>query len=95
MPAYDVAHIREQGVDLIIVPLNWQFGGISSKEQSEIVNNLQIHATAAGLHGTVVPVWEDPSGHFNWIAPTPWHPFFRGINMYFVQTNLNRRISWE
>jgi hypothetical protein len=40
MPNFDVAHIREQGVDLIIIPLQSSFGTKSQEEQNEIAVEL-------------------------------------------------------
>ena len=57
MPRFKVAHIREQGIDLIIVPLDAAFGSKTSEDQQEIIAELQLHASGAGLAGTVVPVW--------------------------------------
>lgn len=54
---YDVAHIREEGVDLIIIPLRSSFGHRTTLEQNETTRYLQACASAAGLAGTVVPVW--------------------------------------
>lgn len=93
MPRYDLAHIREQGIDLIIIPLNSSFGHRTQAEQQEIVDELQLHANAAGLKGTVVPVWES-LGRMGFLAPSRWHPFFQSINLQFVGANLNRYISW-
>lgn len=93
MPTYDVAHIREQGVDLIIVPLKASFGRKSRSEQAEIQSYLQQCATSAGLAGTIVPVWEGSSGRMAFIAPTNWHAFFKSINMNFVAANINRKLT--
>lgn len=75
MTTYDVAHIREQGVNLIIVPLDSSFGLKTTIEQQRIVVGLQECATAAGLIGTVVPVWDSGGGQMAFLAPSNWHPF--------------------
>lgn len=93
MPRYDLAHIREQGIDLIIIPLNSSFGHRTQAEQQEIVDELQLHANAAGLKGTVVPVWES-LGRMRFLAPSRWHAFFQSINLQFVRANLNKYILW-
>jgi hypothetical protein len=93
MPQFDVAHIREQGVDLIIVPLNSAFGSRPTSEQHAITAELQMRANAAGLAGTVVPVWE--SGYrMTFIAPPGYHPFFQSISLAYVAANINRTLSW-
>lgn len=93
MAAYDVAHIREQGVDLIIIPLESSFGQRSRSDQVEVTAGLQLCAGAAGLAGTVVPVWEDGFGRMAFLAPQGFHPFFRSIDLMFVARNINRRLT--
>jgi len=93
MPRYDLAHIREQEIDLIIIPLNSSFGHRTQAEQQEIVGELQLRANAAGLKGSVVPVWES-LGRMAFLAPSRWHPFFQSISLQFVHANLNKNISW-
>ncbi len=93
MADFDVAHIREQGVDLIIIPLDRSFGHKSQTEQNAISADLQACASAAGLAGTVVPVWDDGIGRMMFLAPQGIHPFFRSIDLSFVAANINRRIT--
>jgi hypothetical protein len=52
-----IAHIHEQGIDLIIVPLAASFGIKSNHEQLELIGSLQARAVFDGICGTVVPVW--------------------------------------
>lgn len=94
MPRFQVAHIREQGVDLIIIPLNDSFRFKSQTEQNQIISELQLRATNAGLAGTVVPVWDSGGGRMAFIAPPNWHPFFRSINLQFIAANINRELYW-
>ena len=56
MNKFKVAHLREQGVDLIIIPLEKEFAHKSPSDQGDIAQSLQICASSAGLDGTVVPV---------------------------------------
>jgi hypothetical protein len=88
-----VAHVNEQGVDLIIIPLDSSFGNKSVQDQHQAIAELQIHATSAGLKGTVVPVWEH-LGRMMFIAPQQWHPFFASLNVGWVWANVNREIFW-
>jgi hypothetical protein len=62
MAKFDVAHLREQNVDLIIIPLGRQFDFKSQADQRSTIDALQRCATAAGLTGTVVPIWQTTSG---------------------------------
>jgi hypothetical protein len=94
MPALKVAHVRQQGVDLIIAPLNHDFGYKPQQDQQDIVGEIQVRARSAGLAGTVVPVWDNGGGRMGFIAPKNWHPFFRSLNLREVWANVNREISW-
>jgi hypothetical protein len=94
MPSFEVAHIREQGIDLIIIPLKNDFGQKGHSTQEEIVEELQLHASSAGLAGTVVPVWQSSGGRMGFIAPSNWHPFFKGLNLNFIARNINKKITW-
>ncbi len=68
MTTFKIAHIREQGIDLIIAPLDSTFGSKSKNDQNEIIASLQACASSAGLAGTVVPVWRMDNSH-RFIAP--------------------------
>jgi hypothetical protein len=92
MADYQVAHLREQGQDLIIVPVEARFGGLSEARQLAEVNSLQHCASIAGLAGTVCPVWQS-GARFYFRAPRAWQPFFRSIDWDFVMANINRKLS--
>ncbi len=94
MPSVKVAHLRQQGVDLIIALLNHDFGFKTQQDQQEIVGEIQVRARSAGLAGRVVPVWDSGGGRMSFIAPQNWHPFFRSMNLQTVWANVNREISW-
>jgi hypothetical protein len=89
-----VAHVRQQGVDLVITPLDPDFRYKTPQDQREIVNEIQLRSRSAGLAGTVVPVWDGGGGRMSFIAPQPWHPFFRSLDLRLVWANVNREISW-
>jgi hypothetical protein len=94
MPRYRVAHINEQGQDMIIVPLESSFGRQITSDQEATIAELQIRANSAGLAGTVVPVWDGGGGRMYFIAPGPWRGFFENINLQWVAMNLNKEIYW-
>jgi hypothetical protein len=93
MPRFKVAHLHKQGQDMVIIPLDSNFGQKSEQQQHEIIADLQAHSQAAGLKGTVVPVWES-SGRMSFIAPRPWHPFFQSMSLRRIWANINKEISW-
>lgn len=94
MPSLKIAHIREQGQDMIIAPLDGSFGRKPSADQHDAIEDIQRAARSAGLRGTVVPVWDGSGGRFTFIAPQQWHPFFRSIDMRWVHANVNRTLTW-
>lgn len=92
MAKFKVAHIREQGIDLIIAPLESSFGRKSSTDQHEFIEALQMCASVAGLAGTVVPVWREGSRH-SFIAPQKWHPFFKSLGWNDIIYNINQELT--
>lgn len=93
MTTFQIAHIREQGIDLIIVPLDSSFRYKTESEQTAVHSALQTCATAAGLKGTVVPVWDVGGGRMGFLAPRNWHSFFTSINLGIVTANINRELT--
>jgi hypothetical protein len=94
VPTLKVAHVRQQGIDLVIAPLNSDFGHKTRHDQEEIVSEIQVRSRSAGLAGTVVPVWDNGGGRMAFIAPNNWHPFFHSLNLSAVWANVNCEISW-
>jgi hypothetical protein len=95
MATFDVAHITENGVNFIIVPMHSNFGFKTAHEQSAVVSKLQLHANAAGLTGTVVPVWDSGNGRLAFVAPPDRHLFLRHIDLGYVAQKINKELSWE
>jgi len=93
MPHFRIAHLCQQGQNMVIVPLDSPFGHKTSEDQNAIITDLQLRARSAGLAGTVVPVWES-GGRMNFIAPRPWHPFFQSLSIADVLRNINKELSW-
>jgi hypothetical protein len=94
MPTFQVAHILEQGVNLIIIPLESSFGNRMPNDQNAVIAELQMRANGAGLAGTVVPVWDAGLGRLAFVAPLQWHPFFKGISLQWVAANINKSLFW-
>lgn len=92
MSQFKIAHIREQGINLIIIPLESDFENKSNDAQQEIIDSLQLAASSAGLAGTVVPVWRTGRQH-SFIAPNRWHPFFRSLSWNQIISNLNKVLT--
>lgn len=94
MSRLKIAHLHEQGQDIIIVPLDRSFATKAPREQDQIVSELQIRSQSAGLKGRVIPVWDSGGGRMSFVAPQAWHPFFRSLSLESVFANLNRELSW-
>lgn len=92
MNKFKIAHIREQGQDMIIIPLESSFGRKSEQEQSEIIASLQACAIGANLAGTVVVVWKDGNSH-RFIAPNKWQPFFKSLPWNNIIRSLNKELT--
>jgi hypothetical protein len=90
---YNLAHIREQGIDLIIIPLDSSFGYKTTIEQKQVANALQTCANVAGLAGIVVPVWDTGGGRMGFLAPPNLHPYFSSIGLAFVAANINQKLT--
>ena len=94
MPTYKIAHIHEQGNDMIVIPVDSSFGNKMSSDQNAQMVEFQARAHAAGLKGHVVIVWDAGSGRMGFLAPTKWQPFFASINLQIVMATLNKTLSW-
>ena len=93
MTSLKIAHIREQGQDMIIAPLASSFEHKTTNDQLAAVEEIQLAARSAGLRGTVAVVWQS-GGRMKFIGPRPWHPFLGSLSMSHIQMNLNRTLSW-
>jgi hypothetical protein len=94
MPGLKLAHIREQGQDMIIFPLDHRFGQLSQQEQQEELQGLENRAHAAGLAGHAIAIWDAGGGRARFIGPRQWHAFLQGKSLRWVLANLNKQISW-
>lgn len=94
MTTLEIAHVREQGIDMIIVPLDRSFHHKTSPQQNAARNEIQVRANSAGLRGSVALVWDAGGGRMGFLAPPNWVNFFRSISLGWVFANLNRELSW-
>ena len=94
MTTLDVAHIREQGQDMIIVPLDRSFDHKTESQQQAAIYEIQSAANNAGLRGTVVAVWPASSGGMKFRGPQPWHPYLRGLSLQQILASVNKKLTW-
>jgi hypothetical protein len=92
MTKLQIAHIREQGVDLIIVPLDKSFAAQTAAQQQGAIDALRMSASLAGLAGDVVPVWDTGDNRMGFLAHKNYHPYFVSISLEFVYANLNKEL---
>lgn len=93
MPSFKVAHIREQGQDMLLFPLSGNFGMKGPKDQDKVLAELQARAKAAGLSGRAVAVWEIGGRTYS-VGPDPWKRFLSSISMAYVLKKVNTSIQW-
>ena len=93
MTAFDVAHIRQQGQDMIIVPMRSDFGQKAPGEQANIESALEFAAHRASLAGHVVTVWDAGGGRMAFRGPSQWRAFLSSISLRWVGANINKHIT--
>jgi hypothetical protein len=93
MSEYKIAHIRKQGQDIIIVPVDRSYGSQSQADQNKTRNALQIAATSAGLAGQVIIAWEGGSGRVGTLAPREWSQFCSSLSWPFIARNINKTLT--
>lgn len=93
MTAFDVAHVREQGQDVIIVPMKSDFGWKTPTDQANIERALAAAAHQAGLAGQVVTVWDAGGSRMGFRGPPQWRSFLASLSLAFVAANINKRIT--
>ena len=93
MPTFKLAHIREQGQNMLLFPLSNSFSQKSSNEQHSILAELEDRAHGAGLAGRAAIFWES-GGRTHSLGPKPWANFLRGLSLHAVLRSVNKSISW-
>ena len=95
MADIDVAHLRIQGVDVVIAFLDSSFDRKTQSDQNDVRLALQLRSRSAGLAGNVVLMWRESSGGCKFIAPPNQHPFFRTADYGQLYRQINKRLSWH
>ena len=90
---FEVAHMREQGQNIIAVVVSPSLEQQSILQQNKICNQIQRCATAAGLAGTVVLVWDSGGDSLGFLAPPQWHSFFSDLTLFDIALNVNRSLT--
>jgi hypothetical protein len=90
MVKYEIAHLRQQGQDMILVPVDQSFGAKSPDDQRSMLETLQRQAKLSGLAGSVVAIWDTGDGRMAFLGPKPWASYLSSLNLEFVDRNLNK-----
>jgi class 3 adenylate cyclase len=94
MARFRVAHLKIQGVDLVMVPLSADFSALSGGEKALVSRQVTDLCRAARLGGTVVPVWPTAQGTLGFIAEDRLHGMLtEHLKGAFLKTNLNRELQ--
>lgn len=93
MPTFKLAHIREQGQNMLLFPLDRSFGYKSAAEKREILEELEDRAHGAGLAGRAAAIWES-GGRTYTFGPKLWAGFLRSISIRQVMASVNSSLSW-
>jgi hypothetical protein len=92
MNTFDVAYVRIDGTDLILVPVHPRFGIETSGAMRAFVGRAGKLAAAAGLAGEVVPVWDDGDGGLMAFAKTALLPRLARLSWGKVRRLVNVRL---
>jgi len=89
---YKVAHIREQGKDVIIIPISNINNNLTNEKLNEIRRVFQTQAIKTKLSGEVCLVWEFNKQLFS-LAPSQWKAFCANLNMRIVKQYINKELT--
>lgn len=93
MPDYDVAHLCEQGQDMLLFPLDGTIHNRSDREKADVLDELERRAHAAGLAGRAAILWDYGGSGYSY-GPREWQSFLQSIDTGWVWQQVNRNISW-
>ncbi|MBB6097445.1 hypothetical protein HNR42_000862 [Deinobacterium chartae] len=92
MATFRIAQVEEEGVKLLLVPLERKFGTLTDAQRAQFVARLQACAQSARLEGTVIPVWED-SNRAQFIAPQKWHGLVRKYSLLKIYASISGELE--
>ena len=90
MQQFEVAHIREQGQDLIIVFVSDRVRHMTDQDRANLSMALTLCSRSAGLAGAVVLVW--PGGFY---ADRRFHAFFESAPYELLASSINKKLTCE
>ena len=90
---YEVAHIRHQGQNIILIVVDASFARMSSSDQQNTYAALQACANNAGLAGTVALAWTLGTGRMAFYGPSAWNRFLANLDPHTVARNINKKLT--
>jgi hypothetical protein len=93
MTTLKLAHLRAQGQDMILFPLDSSFGHKTAEAQRSALADLEYRANSAGLRGRAAAVWHD-GGQTRFLGPSQWRGFLSSIGLDWVMANVNMQIRF-
>lgn len=93
MTSIKVAHIREQGQNMLLFPLDRSFGHKTPFEKQAVLTELENRAHGAGLAGRAAVFWESGGSTYS-LGPKNWRNFLRSMSLRTVLASVNKTISW-
>lgn len=90
---FEVAHIRQQGQDIILIVVDASFARKSSSDQQSTYAALQACASNAGLAGTVALAWDGGSGRMKFYGPSAWNQFLASLDPNTLAANINKKLT--
>jgi hypothetical protein len=93
MPHFKLAHIYQQGQNMLLFPLDSGFGHKTSAQRNATLQELEARAHAAGLAGRAAVFWTMGNRTYS-LGPAPWRNFLNSFSIGSVLANVNKSISW-
>ena len=92
MAKFKVAHLNQQGQNMVIFPLDSSYDRKTEAEQLEAMAALQACSIAAGLAGQVVVIWKS-GRNTKFRAPQLWHAFFKSVTYEQIVMSINKEVT--
>jgi hypothetical protein len=93
LSSIEVAVLRREKQDLIVVPLAEAFELRTPNEKNLILLELRDAIRAADLDGELIAFWEDGKGRTRYVAPPELDAFCRLLTRRWLKHHLNARIE--
>lgn len=92
MPKFPVAHLKEQGQDLVVIFVSSAMRYKTLQERQATLEDFQASSLAAGLAGTAALAWEFGSRLEYFCAPA-FQTFFSSLSYEDLTANINRTLT--